>query len=41
MKKIYVKPFLISLKYVFIGTRQNGIVWGFKAFKGSLRILSI
>lgn len=41
MKKIYIKPFLVSLKYVLIGTKQNGVVWGYKAFKGSLRILNL
>ena len=27
------------LKYVWIGAKVNGIVWGYKAFKGSLRLL--
>lgn len=39
MKNIYIKPFLISLKYVIIGTRYNGISWGLKALKGSFRLL--
>ena len=36
---MYFKAFLVSLKYVFIGTRLNGINWGLRAFPACIKIL--
>jgi hypothetical protein len=39
MRKLHIRTFLLSIKYVVIGAKHNGIIWGVKAFKGSLRLL--